>query len=62
MKHNIEFEIGVTYIAFMTGLSWAKVGQLSGPSEPYPWYLPLTVLAFCLVPFVLGFLSGRNSR
>lgn len=61
MKFTIDFIVGIGYIAFMVGLAWVQVGEMSGPSEPYSWWLPLTMLGVCGFPFLLGFLAGRKS-
>lgn len=60
MRFNIEFVLGIAYIAGMVGIAWAHVGELSGPSEPFSWWLPIGMLTLCGFPFVLGYLAGRD--
>ncbi len=62
MRYSIEFVVGIAYITLMVGMAWMNVGDPSGPSEPFPWWLPLTMLAVCGFPFLLGYLAGKNSR
>ena len=62
MRLSIEFVVGMIYIALMVGITWGQVGQMSGPSTPYPWWLPLVMLLVSAFPFLLGFLAGKNSR
>ena len=59
---NTEFVIGIAYIAFMVGMTLMSVGEMSGPSEPYPWYLPIMMGFVCGFPFLLGYLAGKNSH
>lgn len=61
MKFNLQFILGIAYITIMIGLAWGNVGQMSGPPKPYPWWLPFSMLAICGVPFILGYLAGKNS-
>ncbi len=62
MRFNLEFIIGIAYIALMVGMAWGEVGNLSGPAEFYPLWLPLIMLVVCGAPFFFGYLAGKNSR
>ena len=63
MKINLDFAAGVGYICFMVGMAWAAVGTMpEQPAEPFGWNIPLLMLLVTAVPFVAGFLAGRNSR
>lgn len=62
MKFNTDFVAGIGYIFFMVGIAWANVGDMSGPSEPYSWWLPWVMLGITGFPFLLGYLAGRSSK
>lgn len=62
MKFNLDFIAGVGYIAFMVGLAWGQVGELPGPPEPYPWWLPLVMLGVCGFPFGVGYFAGKGGE
>ena len=61
MKRISQF-LGVAYIIFFMTLAWKDVGT-QGCKEPYiyEWYLPLLIGAVVIVPFVLGYLSGKEA-
>ena len=45
VKINIDFTLGVGFIAFMVGMAWARVGiQPTEPATPAEWYFPLLML------------------
>jgi len=62
MKFNTEFVVGIAYVAIMVGMAWGQVGEMSGPAEPFSWWLPIIIAIVCGFPFLLGFLAGKNSR
>lgn len=61
MKRTPQF-LGVAYIVFMMTLAWKDVGtQACEKPYIYDWYLPLLIGAVVIVPFVLGYLSGKEA-
>lgn len=43
------------------GMALAQVGQTS-PGSTYTWQLPVTVAIMLIIPFVLGYLVGKESE
>ena len=62
MKHNISLIIGVAYIAFMTGITVAMVGDMSSPPELITWTYPFQMLAFIGAPFIVGYAAGKKNK
>ena len=60
MRFNMFFVIGIAYISVFIGHAWYSVGTMSGPSEPFPWYMPLLVLVAVGTPFFIGYFAGRD--
>ena len=53
---------GVAWGAFWVGIAVADIGEMSEPSEPYSWYLPLLVAAFLIPTFVFGLIAGGSNE
>ena len=60
MKFNLEFVLGIGYIALMIGVGWASIGTMPNTEGPYPWYMPVAMGVTVGFPFYLGFLAGKN--
>ena len=46
----------------MVGMAVAVVGRVPiVNTEPYSWWLPISVALFSGAPFLLGFLAGKNN-
>jgi hypothetical protein len=59
-RFNIWFVLGIAYIIGMTAWALGNVGKMSGPSEPFTWGLPISMLGILVVPFLLGWLAGKD--
>ena len=52
--------LGVAYITSWTVLGFASVGEMSGPPEPHPWWIPFAFFSLTAIPFWLGWTAGRE--
>ena len=58
---KIFLVIGVAWIFLLTGMAMAAVGQVpDNPLEPYPSYMPFLIFFVVVVPFVCGYMAGRQ--
>lgn len=53
--------MGICYIAFFVGFSFASVGTIP-ICKPVSAQLPFTLLIALTSPFVLGYLAGRKNN
>ena len=62
MKFNYHACVGLCYIAFVTGLACASVGDMPTISnEPYGWEIPVTMFCITIVPFIAGYLANKEN-
>ena len=52
---------GIAYIAFWVGMVAGDVGEMSGPIEPFAWYLPLLIAGLLIPVFLFGFIAGKGN-
>ena len=48
------------WLSFWMGIAVSAVGQMSEPSAPYPWYLPVLIICILVPNFVFGFYAGKH--
>lgn len=61
MRFNLEFVLGIAFIVFMTTIALVTVGEMpKQPPHPTPWWVPLMMLGVTGIPFLCGFLAGRD--
>ena len=48
------------WLSFWMGIAVSAVGKMSGPSAPYPWYLPISMMIILVPNFVFGFYAGKQ--
>jgi len=59
---DIEYLLG-GYIGWIIGMSAAKVGDIPKPStEPYGWWIPIFMGAIVILPAILGYLVGKDTK
>jgi len=58
MKFNIEFILGLVYIAFVSGAATTYVGEMTKGPSIVEWYFPLQILLIVVTPFLCGYFGG----
>lgn len=48
------------YFGFFVGAAYGKIGQ-NFSSGTYPWYLPLIIAVYIIVPALVGYNIGRGN-
>lgn len=56
---NYYLILGIAWITFVLGLTYGLVGTMSGPSEPYPWWMVPEIAALLITLFVCGYFAGN---
>ena len=63
MKFNYHSTAGLCYICWVTGMAWAKVGDMPTPSTGvYQWWLPATMFLMLIIPFTAGYMAGKEVK
>jgi hypothetical protein len=61
VKHNFEKYFCIVFVAAMTAMSIANVGEMPKHlDKPYGWSLVGAVLALTGIPALFGYLAGRK--
>lgn len=59
----MEYKIGAAvYCGYFFLAAMSRIGQYPKKWEPIFWYEPLVLLGLLIIPFVLGYLAGREDE
>lgn len=59
MKFNQSTMTAFTIMFFLTIVSISRIGQVPS-AEPLEWWTPIWVLMSMLIPFILGYIGGKE--